>query len=269
MPPLAPSAPPADVARICAAHAWQRALGHASRDDGLCRIVVDETHPTVWDANHASCVRAATEHDIDQVLALCARTFVHCRHRLFLVDPLTPPAFVARVALDDYRELTPTIQMVLRGELRATPGDVILRPVGEDADWRSLAALVRADHDEGARSHDGPLPPEVTQGIVAGYRAKYPRAQFFLALVDGEPRAYGAAVACEDGVGMVEDLFTLPPYRRRGLATALIARAVQHVRSHGRDLVVIGAHASEPPKRLYHALRFVPACLTREYVKHL
>lgn len=256
-----------DVARICAAYAWQRALGHPTAREPLCQWVVDAAHPDVWDANHASCVRAASQDEIEQLLARAEREFAHCRHRLFVIDPSTPPSFVARLALDDYRELTPTIQMVLRGNVAARPQPAALRPVESEDDWQQLAALVHADHDEGARSHDGPLPDEVTRGMIAGYRAKFPRAQFFLAREGERACAYGAAVVCEDGVGAVEDLFTLPSHRRRGIATALIAAAVQHVRASGCDLVVIGAHASEPPKRLYRALGFVPACITRDYLR--
>jgi GNAT superfamily N-acetyltransferase len=257
-----------DVARICSAYAWQRALGHPSFDDGLCRVVVDAAHPDLWDANHVSAVRAASEAEIEQVLASAERVLAHCRHRLFVVDPLTPASFVARLAADDHRELAPTIQMVLQRELPQTNDVATIRAVASDQDWELLAALLREDHAEGARSHDGPLEPSVTRGMIAGYRAKAPRARFFLVL-DGERAcAYGAGVVCEDGVGFVEDLFTLPSHRRRGFASALIAVAVRHVRERGCDLVVIGAHASEPPKRLYRALGFAPACLTREYVKH-
>src|SRR5262249_13213156 len=145
------------------------------------------------------------------------------------VDPLTPPSFVARLALEEYEEMTPTIQMVLRGDVAVRPHAATLHPVASAEDWRQLAALVLADHQEGARSHLGPLSDEVTRATVAGYRAKFPRAQFFLAAEGGRACAYGAGVVCDRGVGFVEDLFTLPSHRRRGIATALIATAVRHV----------------------------------------
>lgn len=256
------------VERVCAAYAWQRALGNTVIRDRLCCIVSDREHPDVWDANHVSDVRAASAADIEVVLQRAETAFAHCRHRLFVVDPLTPPAFVARLALDDYSELTPTIQLVLEGPLRVTPPDIDLQPVRTDNDWRRLYALVREDHLEGGRSLTGPLSDELTRGIVAGYRRKA-AYQFFLARQDGVECAYGAGVPCDNGMGMVEDLFTLPAYRKRGIATAVIARAVQHVREQGADRVMIGAHATEPPKRLYAALGFSPVCVTREYIKHL
>ncbi len=257
------------VERVCAAYAWQRALGHHVVSDLLCTVVTDHAYPNVWDANHVSRVRASAPAEIEAVLRRVADDFQHCSHRLFVVDPLTPPAFVARLALDDYSELTPTIQLVLDGALRATPRDIDLRPVRTDEDWQALYGLVREDHLEGGRSHNHRvLPEDVTRGIVAGYRKKFPAYQFFIAREQAIDCAFGAGILCENGVGMVEDLFTLPTHRRQGIATAVIARAVQHVRSQGANAVMIGAHATDTPKRLYVRLGFAPVCLTREYIKH-
>ena len=251
--------------RVCSAYAWQRALGHATAQEPTCRIVWDRDHPDVWDANHISDVRAQTAAEIETVLRRADEALAHCRHRLFVVDPLTPPAFVARLALDDYRELPSTIQLVLDGNLRATPRDLDIRPVATDTDWDGLHALVRRDHAEGARTH-GPLPDEVTRGVVASYRKKVPAYQFFLARENGVDCAYGAGVLCENGVGMIEDLFTLPSFRGRGIATTIIARAIAHVRGQGAAEILIGALATDAPKRLYASLGFAPVCVTREYI---
>ena len=124
--------------------------GPRDRTKFLCCIVRNPAHPDVWDANHVSSVRASTTAEIGQVLQRADEAFAHCHHRLFVVDPLTPPAFVARLALDDYQELTPTIQLVLEGSLRAQPRDLDLHPVTTEADWQSLHTLVRHDHTEGA-----------------------------------------------------------------------------------------------------------------------
>jgi hypothetical protein len=104
------------VERVCAAHAWHRALGHAVVREPLCCLVSDRAHPDVWDANHVSRVRAGTPDEIEHVLRRADAALAHCHHRLFVVDPLTPPAFAARLALDDYRELAPTLHLVLEGQ---------------------------------------------------------------------------------------------------------------------------------------------------------
>jgi len=256
------------VARVCAAYDWQRALGNEVVAHPLCTVVRDRAHPDVWDANHVSGVRAATAEQIAAVLRAADAGLAHCAHRLFAVDPLTPPAFVARLALDDYAELTPTIQLVLDGALRAAPPAVDLRPVTSEADWQSLAALLAADHAEGVRT-SGPLPAHVTAGMLASYRAKAPAYQFYLARVAGGDCAYGAGVRCDGDVGMVEDLFTLPSHRGRGIASAVIAHAVADLRRRGAGPVLIGAHADDEPKRLYAKLGFDPVCVTRQYIVHL
>ncbi len=255
------------VARVCAAYAWQRALGNEVVEHPLCRIVRDPAHPDVWDANHVSGVRAVTAAECAAVFAAVEVALAHCAHRLFAVDPLTPPPFVARLALDDYAELSPVIQLVLEGPLRATPPAVDLRAVASDEDWQSMARLLAADHAEGARTV-GVMPAHVTEGMLATYRAKAPAYQFYLARVDGADGAYGAGVRCEGDVGMIEDLFTLPHLRRRGIATAIIDRAVADLRRRGVAPVLVGAHADEPPKRLYAALGFAPVCVTRQYIRH-
>ena len=88
-----------------------------------------------------------------------------------------------------------------------------------EQDWLSVQALVGEDHSEGARSQ-GSLPFEVTQAMVESYRMKAPACQFFIARVGHVDCAHGAGVLCDGGIGMIEDLYTLPPYRRRGIATA-------------------------------------------------
>jgi GNAT superfamily N-acetyltransferase len=256
------------VDRVCTAYAWQRALGHDTVRHPLCCMVRDRAHPEVWDANHVSQVRARTAAEIEQVLQQAEEVLGHCRHRLFVVDPLTPAAFVARLVLDEYRELEPTLQLVLEGQLQAQPRAIALRPVRSEEDWQSLHALLLQDHAEGARTQGESVPAQVTQGMVAGYRKKAPAYQFFLAREDGVDCAYGAGVLCDNGLGMVEDLFTLPGFRRRGIATAVIAQAITHIRHQGAAPILIGTHPTEPPKRLYAALGFVPVCVTREYIKH-
>ena len=255
--------------RLCAAYTKQRALGHQSSRENLCWVVRDTRHPRLWAANHVSAVRARTRAQIDEVIRRAEDAFTHCEHRLYVVDPLTPAPFVAALAQDDYNELTPTILLVLEGALRARPRELDIRLVQSEEDWSSMQWLVGEDHSGGTRSQGRPLPVDVTRAMIESYRSKSPHCRFFLARVGRLDCAYGAAVMCGDGVGMIEDLFTLAPYRKRGVATAMIARAMADLRERGADMIAIGAHASERPKRLYESLGFSPVCLTREYIRHV
>lgn len=259
---------------IIETYAWYQGVGNQVQTDELARTVRNPDHPDIWVANHLSSVRAQSADEIHQVLARGEQALAHCQHRMVIVDPLTPAAFVARLALDDYVELTPTLQMVLEGPLQTpSPGarsqtaiQAEIRPVVSDADWDTLAPLVRSNHLEGHSSHHLELDEEVTRHMVAGYRAKSDVAQFFLAYCEGAAAAYGSAIIGPHGIGIVEDLFTAPTHRSRGLATQLIAHAVGYARERSIGPILIGPHVTEPPKGLYAALGFVPQCVTRQYI---
>jgi GNAT superfamily N-acetyltransferase len=109
----------------------------------------------------------------------------------------------------------------------------------------------------------------VTQGIFADFRRKDGPSRYLLVDLDGEPCAYGAAVLAPGGIGMVEDLFTLPDHRRQGIASGLIDHCVRDVRSRGAGPVFLGAHAPERPKRLYAKLGFRPLLVTSQLVKRV
>jgi len=68
-------------------------------------------------------------------------------------------------------------------------------------------------------------------------------------------------------MGMVDDLFTLPSFRRRGIASKLITHCVEFVRNQGAGPILIGGLATDLPKHLYFWLGFQPICLTRSFIK--
>ena len=252
--------------QIAETYAWYHSVGNHVEEHALARYVRHVEHSDVWVANHLSRVRAQTPAEIEQVLRHADQLFAHCTHRMVMVDPLTPEAFVARMALEDFRELTPTLQMVLEGSLKESGARVELRPVVTDSEWQAMYALVRANHIEGKSSHGLHFDDELTRRMVAGYRAKATVAQFFCAFVEDAVCAYGCSVIGPHGLGIVEDLFTLPAYRKRGIATAIIQHAVEHARARGMGPMLIGPHVTEEPKKLYATLGFVPQCITRPYL---
>lgn len=190
----------------------------------------------------------------------------HSDWRVVHTDPFTPDRFTARLALDGYAEQPATIQMVLERDLPTQP-DVPIQPVETATDWHALAALIRRDHEEGARTARERLPTEMTDAIVASYRAKDEPYRFHMVKVDGQPVAYGALAAAPSGAGMIEDLFTLPAYRKRGLASALIGRFAAELKARGCTCIFLGAFVGEQPRHLYARLGFRPALLTRCWVR--
>ena len=254
---------------IAEAYRWQRRLGHRALAAAYCHIVSDPAQPDVWDSNHADEVTAQTQHEIDSVFMAMDEHLGHTPWRVFHTDCFTPDTFLARLALDDFNEQFVTIQMALQGDLTDRGAPVALRPVGDEADWEALLRLARVDHDEGYRTGGLDLPPAFSAAIVAGYRAKSSANHFHLAMLDGAPVAYGAYAAAPNGAGMIEDLFTLPAARRRGIATGMIAAFTDRLRAAGCHTVFLGALAAEQPKHLYSRLGFRPAMLAGTWVRKL
>ena len=63
----------------------------------------------------------------------------------------------------------------------------------------------------------------------------------------------------EDGIGQVENVFTLPDYRGLGLAGSLVLHAVAESQAAGNDLTFLVADADDWPQRLYERLGFETA----------
>jgi GNAT superfamily N-acetyltransferase len=253
--------------RVCDARAAYNELGNTVVEEPTARFVCNPATPLVHDDNILSWVRAQTDDDIDAVLARADDLYGGLRHRKVMLDPGTPAAFEARLVLEGY-EPHPHVELVLDGDLRATPAPVDVRPVESDDDWRSLAVLWRLDHEEEVEKgqHD-PWASEVTEQMVAGKRLKAPDLRFWLARVDGTDAAFFSSWPGIDGLGIVEDLFTRPELRGRGIATALIAHCVDDARARGAGPVAISARTGDTPKHMYAALGFHPTGISRSYLR--
>lgn len=251
--------------RIAEAYRWHRRLGAELIETPFCRVVADPTKPEVWDCNHADEVTAQSGDEIDAVFAAMDKHLAHSPWQVVHTDGFTPEPFLARLAFEDFEERPTTIQMALTGKIERRTVD--LRAVQSDADWAALAQLVRADHVEGKKTGGLDISPEISADIVANYRAKSPACRYHLVFEGGAPVAYGARAAAPNGVGMIEDLFTSPARRRRGVASAMIAAFVDQLVGHGCDAVFLGALAEETAKRLYSRLGFQPIALARAWVK--
>ncbi len=91
---------------------------------------------------------------------------------------------------------------------------------------------------------------------ILGHRRLIARAipaRFFAAEADGRLVAHCELYA-ENGVAQVENVATLPAFRGRGLARALVLRAAEE--AAGADLVFLVADADDWPHKLYERLGF-------------
>ena len=257
-----------DLPRIVAeAYRWQRRQGAEVISERHCHVVIDRAHADVWDVNHVDAVTAESEAEIEAVFAAMEANFAHTPWRVVHTDRFTPDRFLARLALDDFVERPAAILMALSGALADRGAPVTLRPVLQDADWGALLRLVIANHAERSSVDDLKLTPDFSRRMVEVYRKKSPAYRFHLAVENDAAVAYAAYAAAPGGVGMIEDVFTLPAARRRGVARGVIAAFVDRLHVTGSRTIFLGALADDRPKRLYARLGFQPVGLARTWVR--
>jgi GNAT superfamily N-acetyltransferase len=256
------------VRRACATYRSQRVMGGSRVEHPLATIVCSPDRPDVWDANHGSGVTAVAPDEIEAVLrALDSAMPTGTGVRKFFCDPFTPPPFVARLALDGFAR-EGTVQLVLEGELSARPREPAIRLAESDDDWRAVADLTAENMAEDAARQGREAPGAGFLRQMVGLRRELSAdLSMWLARDAGEDCGFFASWPGIEGMGMVEWLFVRQRWRRRGVATALIAHAVADARARGAGPVLIGASAGPDalPRRLYASLGFRPVCVTEEY----
>jgi ribosomal protein S18 acetylase RimI-like enzyme len=104
-------------------------------------------------------------------------------------------------------------------------------------------------------------PAQVTQLGDALRAAGYVRDGFVDALVAM------CRLMSRGAVGQVEDVSTLPAFRHRGCARALVGAAVTASRDAGHALTFIIAHEDDWPRRLYATLGFALVGTTSRFRK--
>jgi ribosomal protein S18 acetylase RimI-like enzyme len=118
-------------------------------------------------------------------------------------------------------------------------------------------ATLRPVWTEAIRSEPHGRDEDVVRQILEHRRlfAEAVPTRFFAAACDGVLAAY-AELYSEDGTGQIEDVVTLPAYRGRGLARALVLRALAESKADGNDLTFLVADADDWPQQLYVRLGF-------------
>jgi GNAT superfamily N-acetyltransferase len=245
---------------LCETYRAHTALGIDVVDGPGCRVLRNDDAPDVYDANH---LEIGPDADFETALAFLEDQLGARPYRNIRTDPFSPPEFEAEFMLRNY-VADPTLQLLLEGELLGpAPESFDLRPVEDESEWTELARLFRADHIETDEKRGTQVfSPALSDQIFETHRRASIEIRFFMVWVEGEAVAFFSSWPGQNGVGMVEDLFTMPAYRNRGIARALIHHCVADARARGASQVVIGAEPGDTPKNLYAALGFRPACLT-------
>ncbi len=121
-------------------------------------------------------------------------------------------------------------------------GEIAIRevPAGALASWIDVMITGFENPDDSGAGSGIPLPPR--QAIEEAFEtfAEVPGFRAYLALCDGVPAA-GAALRADEGITQLCGAATLPPYRRRGIQTALLRHRLFEAHRVGCDLAIMTA----------------------------
>lgn len=124
-------------------------------------------------------------------------------------------------------------------------------------DENSPADLLRACISTTERGFDPERLVVPTRSEVDDFRARLVTARAFLGLLDGVPAGTAVFTAPHEGLSEVAGVATLPEFRRRGIATAVTARATETAFASGVDTVFLST-VDEGAARVYRRLGFAP-----------
>jgi GNAT superfamily N-acetyltransferase len=260
---------PSSIAAAADVNSANFMLGNETVEMACATFVRSIDTPNIYDANHATNVRARTPAQIDELLAALDREFQHSGHRRFDVDYRTPPEFTARLALEGGFERDDALILLLEGDLHGSPPACDIRPLLTDANWETYWELMLQDWNEHNERRKRSVSEEIARQMWRAKKRKQPPVQYWLAYEGERAVAYFNSWEGVDGVGQVEDLFTHPEYRKRGIATALIHHCVAQARAKGAGPVVIVADPTDTPKNIYVRMGWRPAAVVSHLIKQV
>jgi GNAT superfamily N-acetyltransferase len=153
------------------------------------------------------------------------------------------------------------VAMVFRGDERSIPRHASLAIKKVDAESAAAFAATRA-------AGFGFTAPMRRFFLKATYAAVLDAdTTYYLGSIDGEPVAT-AILRSDGGTAGIWGVSTLKPHRKRGTATAMLARAIGDARRDGCDVVSLHTEAEGEPRRLYDRLGFEAVHETELWVGH-
>jgi ribosomal protein S18 acetylase RimI-like enzyme len=216
-------------------------------------LISDARYPTIYDANHAGILEPAPGLELEELRAV--------------LHPLLRRAGATHEHIEvmDASDPCPATDALLAEQQRVT-SDVVMRYEGHGADpvsdavveemWASDAEFWRVYRD--SRNEFGEaLSAEVIDQLVARDLDVYVPAgmRFFAGRIDGEIAGFTSLIPGGDAA-YVDNVVTLSAYRRRGVASTTVTRALAEADEQGFGTVFLLAEENGDPQRLYERLGF-------------
>jgi ribosomal protein S18 acetylase RimI-like enzyme len=221
-------------------------------------VAADSRFPLVWEANLGCVMEPMPDLAIEEVEAAVrdglARSGGPYEHLEFWETSVVGPALDAARARAERHGRDAVMTFDGRG-LRASPPDPggaievdeVRTPGGEFWPWLRDSVV----------EYGTPLSDPVLDQLVERFRSVLVPAglRWFVARVDGERAGYAGLISLE-GVGYVEGVVTMPAFRRRGVASATVSRAVEASRRAGDRAMFLLTDPEGGARRLYERLGF-------------
>jgi GNAT superfamily N-acetyltransferase len=154
------------------------------------------------------------------------------------------------------------LMVCTRATFRAAPEVAGLTLAVQDAN--TSLDEIRANLDTNALGFD-PAAAPATEAEAADFRQQLVSSRAFLARIDGQLAGAGMFTAPLDGLTELAGIATLAQFRRRGVAAALTAYAVQTAFDLGVEAAFLSA-ADETAGRVYKRVGFQPFATMLAYI---
>ena len=216
-------------------------------------MITDARYPTIYDANHAGILEPAPDLSLEEL-----RATLHPRLRAV-------GATHEHIEVMDVTDPCPAVDELRREQQRVT-ADVVMEFEGGGSDPVSEARVeeITAPDESfwrvyrATRTEFGePFDDTVVDQLVARDRDVFFPAglRFFAGMFDGEIAGFTSLIEIA-GAAYVDNVVTRPPFRRRGVASATVMRAVAAAHDRGVETVFLLADDGGDPQRLYERLGF-------------
>jgi ribosomal protein S18 acetylase RimI-like enzyme len=216
-------------------------------------VFTDPRYPLLYDANHAAILEEIPDLELseirDELLPSLERSGARHEQIEFWASQSSPAVAEMRALLGD----TQDVVMAYEGPPGLTASDVEVHEVAR-SDPGFLDRYRESAEDLGEPER---MEPAVLDQLYRrDVEVFVPRGlRLFVGMVDGEV-AGRATLMGIGGVGYVDTVVTRLRYRRRGVASAMVSRAVQAGIERGDEVVHLLTVKDSAPQRLYERLGF-------------
>jgi ribosomal protein S18 acetylase RimI-like enzyme len=228
----------------------------------------DERYPLVWDANNAAVLEPAPDLTTEEIeaamLPLLREAGAAHEHVEFWETSMENPALAACRRRGDLSD--PDVVMVLSD---APPGRPLEGSVGIEEVTQPGPAFWPWYRDS-LREFGMELSEDVLDQLVRRTREVFVPAglRWFVGSIDGRPVGYASLLSLA-GTGYLDNVVTMPAYRRRGVASAAVRAAVRACLDRGDQHLFLLAESGGDPQRLYEGLGFTVAASIESFTRPL